>query len=88
MISTSPYIMKKSFNAACIGVLLNVILSAVAMPYATKVLITPPTGAANLPFFSQIMHMLVHHKQVILTSSLIVFALVFISTNVSLSLDN
>jgi len=88
MISKSPDIIKKSFNAACVGVILNVLLSAIAMPYATKVQITPPNGAANLPFFSQIMHMLVHHKQVILTSSLIVFALVFISTYVSLSIDN
>ena len=80
MLSKSPDIIKKSFNAACVGVILNVLLSAMAMPYATKVQITPPNGAANLPFFSQIMHMLVHHKQVLLTSSLIIFALVFLST--------
>lgn len=65
---------KKSLfiKTAIIGVILNVGLSLALSPFATKDEIKPPNGAAKLSFKSQIMHMLVHHKQVILTSSLIV----------------
>ena len=66
-------------KAAFIGVVLNVVLSFALSPFATKEEIKPPNGAANLSFKSQIIHMLVHHKQVILTSSLIVALLVGIS---------
>tara|TARA_Y100000389_G_C17200340_1_gene383323 strand:+ start:24 stop:284 length:261 start_codon:yes stop_codon:yes gene_type:complete len=64
-----------------VGVVLNIFLSVVFSPFATPSQIKPPNGAQNLDFFSQIMHMLVHHKQVLLTSSLIVFALIFLSTS-------
>jgi len=63
-----------------VGVVLNIVLALVLSGFATPDQITPPSGAANLDFVSQIMHMLVHHKQVLLTSSLIIFALVFLST--------
>ena len=63
-----------------IGVLLNITLALILSPFASASQIKPPSGAANLDFLSQIMHMLVHHKQVLLTSSLIIFALVFLST--------
>tara|TARA_B100001094_G_C18024611_1_gene716930 strand:- start:418 stop:663 length:246 start_codon:yes stop_codon:yes gene_type:complete len=66
-------------KAAFIGVVLNIVLSLALSPFATKEEIKPPNGAANLSFKSQIIHMLVHHKQVILTSSLIVALLVGIS---------
>ena len=66
-------------KAAFICVVLNVVLSFALSPFATKEEIKPPNGAANLSFKSQIVHMLVHHKQVILTSSLIVALLVGIS---------
>jgi len=66
-------------KAAAIGVILNVVLSYGLSPFATEDEIKPPNGARNLSFKSQIMHMLVHHKQVILTSSLIVALLVGIS---------
>ena len=59
-------------KAAAIGVILNVVLSYALSPFATDEEVKPSNGAANLSFKSQIMHMLVHHKQVILTSSLIV----------------
>ena len=86
MLNTSKTVLNKSGYAALIGVFINIILSMVVMPFATDDQITPPDGAAKLPFFSQIMHMLVHHNQVLLTSSLIIFVLVFIATNLSLSL--
>ena len=71
---------KYSLYAALIGVVLNVVLSYVLSPFATKEEIKPPNGAANLSFKQQIMHMLVHHKQVIITSSLIIALLVGLST--------
>ena len=66
-------------KAAAIGVVLNVVLSYALSPFATDEEIKPPNGATNLSFKSQIMHMLVHHKQVMLSSSLIVALLVGIS---------
>tara|TARA_B100001057_G_C22185328_1_gene694856 strand:- start:110 stop:355 length:246 start_codon:yes stop_codon:yes gene_type:complete len=59
-------------KTAIIGIILNVGLSLAISPFATKEEIKPPNGASKLSFKSQIMHMLVHHKQVILTSSLII----------------
>ena len=41
--------------------------------------IKPPNGASNLSFFDQLMHMLVHHAQVPITSSIIVAIIVGIS---------
>lgn len=66
-------------KSALIGVLLNIIFSYALSPFATKDEIKPPNGAENLSFKSQIMHMLYHHKQVMLTSSLIVAVVVGIS---------
>lgn len=67
-------------KTALVGLILNIVLSFSLSPFATKEEIKPPNGEAwNLSFKSQIMHMLVHHKQVIITSSLIVFLLTGIS---------
>ena len=66
-------------KAAIIGVVLNIVFSYALSPFATKDEIKPPNGAENLSFKSQIMHMLVHHKQVMLSSSLIVALLAGIS---------
>jgi len=73
---------KVAFYNAIVGVVLNVVLALALSPFATPSQITPPQpgGAAALDFFSQIMHMLVHHGQVLFTSSLIIFAVVFLST--------
>ena len=59
-------------KTALVAVILNVVLSLALSPYATKEEVKPPNGASKLSFKSQIMHMLVHHKQVILSSSVIV----------------
>ena len=59
-------------KTAFIGVILNITLSYLFSPFASLEEIKPPNGADKLSFKSQIMHMLVHHKQVILTSSIIV----------------
>ncbi len=79
-------VVKYSLCAALIGVVLNVVLSYVLSPFASKEEVKPPNGAANLSFKEQIMHMLVHHKQVMITSSLIVALLVGLSTFTALKL--
>ena len=79
-------VVKYSLCAALIGVVLNVVLSYVLSPFASKEEVKPPNGAANLSFKEQIMHMLVHHKQVMITSSLIVGLLVGLSTFTALKL--
>ena len=66
-------------KSVLVGVVLNIVLSFALSPFASKDEIKPPNGAQKLPFLSQIMHMLVHHKQVLLTSSIIVAAVVAIS---------
>ena len=66
-------------NAIFYSVVLNIVLPMVVAPFATEDEIKPPTGAKDLSFKSQIMHMLVHHKQVPLTSSLVVALIVGLS---------
>ena len=46
---------------------------------ATEKQISPPNGADKLNLFDQIIHMLVHHAQVPLTSSVIVALIVGLS---------
>ena len=86
MFNPSQRDMNIALYAAIIGSLLNVILSASVMPFATSDQISPPNGAQNLSYLSQFIHMLVHHNQVILVSSIIIFALVYISTILSISM--
>ena len=82
--------MNKEFKiviaASFIGIALNIILSFILSPLATKDEHSPPNGANKLSFKSQIIHMLVHHKQVIFTSSLIVGVLVGLSTLIAFKL--
>jgi hypothetical protein len=66
-------------KTAVIAVILNIALSYILSPFASDEEVKPPNGATNLAFKSQIMHMLVHHKQVMLSSSLIVALLAGIS---------
>ena len=62
-----------------VAIVINLILPIMAKPFATQQEIKPPNGAANLSFKSQIMHMLVHHAQVPLTSSIIISVIVGLS---------
>jgi hypothetical protein len=73
--------MKKSFfvKAVSIGVVLNIALALILSPFAIAEEIKPPNGAAKLPFKSQVMHMLVHHGQVLFTSSFIIALLIGLS---------
>ena len=63
----------------CFAVLINLVLPNLIMPYATDIQIKPPLGAASLNFFDQIIHMLVHHAQVPITSSMIIALIVGLS---------
>jgi len=63
-------------NAMIMGVILNLVLPLVVTPNATKEELDPPDGAAALSYKGQFVHMLVHHKQVPLVSSLIVALIV------------
>ena len=66
-------------NAIILGILLNISLSIVLSRYATEEEKKPPMGATNLSFKSQFMHMMVHHNQVLLMSSIIVGFIVGLS---------
>jgi len=70
------------YKPVIIAVILNLVLPLVAKPFATPEEIKPPNGASELSFKSQVMHMLVHHNQVPLTSSIIIAAIVLISVSV------
>ena len=61
------------------AVIINLVLPFCVKPFATKNQIMPPNGAASLPFFDQLIHMLVHHAQVPFTSSIIVAIIVALS---------
>lgn len=70
---------KLVIHSVIVAVILNLILPKLVMPFATKEEVKPPNGADNLSFKGQLMHMLVHHGQVPLTSSIIVAIIVFVS---------
>lgn len=60
-----------------IAVGINIILPQIVKPFATPEEIKPPTGnAKDLDFKQQLVHMLVHHAQVPLSSSVIVGSIV------------
>tara|TARA_B100001094_G_scaffold232427_1_gene227278 strand:+ start:307 stop:576 length:270 start_codon:yes stop_codon:yes gene_type:complete len=66
-------------RATIIAIILNIALPALLEPFATADEVKPPEGAANLSYKGQFMHMMVHHKQVMFMSSLIVALIVFLS---------
>ena len=63
-------------NAVFFAIVLNIVLPILLSPFATQEEIKPNDGAASLPMKSQFMHMMVHHEQVPVTSSLIVALIV------------
>ena len=66
-------------NAIVIGVVLNLVLPVVLKPLATEEEKKPPNGAASLSLKGQFMHMMVHHGQVPVMSSLIIALIVGLS---------
>lgn len=70
---------KCAFISSVIAVLLNLILPYLVKGYATKEEIKPTRGAKTLSFKGQLMHMMVHHGQVPLSSSVIIFTITFLA---------
>ena len=66
-------------NAILYGVLLNLILPQLFLPFATPEEIKPKNGASSLSYKGQFIHMMVHHAQVPFMSSLIVALIVGLS---------
>jgi len=66
-------------NAVIYAVALNLLLPLIAKRFATPEEIKPPNGAEKLSLKSQLMHMLIHHSQVPLTSSIIIVLIVSLS---------
>jgi len=74
---------KLILKSVVVGIVLNVVLSYIVSFIASPEEVKPPNGAGNLSFYSQIIHMLVHHKHVMLTSSLIVGLLIGLSVYIT-----
>ena len=66
---------KHALNCVAYTAILNVVLSLVATKFATADELSPPEGAANLSLKSQLVNMLVHHKEVLVSSSILVCVL-------------
>ena len=66
-------------NAILLGIILNIILPLILLPFATDEEKKPPNGAESLSFKGQFMHMMVHHNQVVFMSSLIIALIVGLS---------
>ena len=74
---------KLILKSAVVGIVLNLVLPLILKPVATEEEITPPNGAAQLSLKSQFMHMMIHHNQVPLMSSLIIALIVGLSVYIS-----
>ena len=66
-------------NAIIFSIILNIILPMILKPFATEEEIKPLAGASSLSYKGQFMHMMVHHNQVPLMSSIIVGLIVGLS---------
>tara|TARA_B100000513_G_C11734647_1_gene128045 strand:- start:13 stop:267 length:255 start_codon:yes stop_codon:yes gene_type:complete len=62
-------------NAMFFAVILNLVIPLIATPFATPEEIKP-SCPSKLSFKSQVMHMLVHHRQTPVASSLVVALIV------------
>jgi len=75
--------MIKLLNPVLFAISLNIILPMILTPLATSEEIKPEKGAASLSLKGQFIHMMVHHNQVMFTSSLIVGLIVFLACLIS-----
>tara|TARA_Y100001970_G_C13852102_1_gene659831 strand:+ start:457 stop:705 length:249 start_codon:yes stop_codon:yes gene_type:complete len=71
--------MRVCLNPVLFAVVLNLVLPMILSPYATDEEVKPKNGAASLSLKGQFMHMMVHHNQVMFSSSLIVGLIVFLA---------
>ena len=67
---------ERALKAAAIAVVLNLLLSFLLQPFASRAEIKPPAGAHKLSYKSRLMHLFVHHAQIPLTSSIMVAVIV------------
>jgi len=63
--------------------ILNIVLPMLLAPFATPEEIKPKNGAESLDFRGQFMHMMVHHNQTMITSTLIIMFMVYASVLIS-----
>ena len=76
--------MKQLLKPVMIGVAINIVLPMIVKPFATPDEIKPPTGnAKDLNMKQQLIHMMVHHAQVPVSSSIIVWTIVGLSVFIS-----
>lgn len=76
--------MKEFIKPIAIAVAINLALPKIVTPFATPEEIKPPTGnAKDLDFKQQLVHMMVHHGQVPLSSSIIVGSIVGLTLFIS-----
>ena len=73
--------------AAIVSIILNLLLPNLVKNFASKEEINPDNGAHTLSFKQQLMHMLVHHAQVPLTSSILVSVITFLSVLIGYKLQ-
>ena len=66
-------------NSIIFGVILNILLPLILKRFALREEIRPASPVNKLSYKSQFMHMMVHHKQVMITSSFIVALVVGLS---------
>tara|TARA_B100001778_G_C18476021_1_gene578054 strand:+ start:367 stop:603 length:237 start_codon:yes stop_codon:yes gene_type:complete len=71
--------MMKVQKVVIVAVILNLLLPLVVTPYATPAEISPPNGVQKLSLKEQIVHMLVHHGQAPVSSSIVIFVLFMLS---------
>ena len=74
-------------NAILFAIALNLILPYIFTPFASQFEIKPPSGAGLLSLKGQFMHMMVHHNQVPVSSSVIIALIVGSSVFMSLKLN-
>ena len=76
--------MKQLLKPVMIGGAINIVLPMIVKPFATPDEIKPPTGnAKDLNMKQQLIHMMVHHAQVPVSSSIIVGTIVGLSVFIS-----
>ena len=72
--------------SVAIVAVLNMVLPKLLAPFATAEEKAPAAGAKNLSFKGQLMHMLVHHSHVPVSSSVLVGVLVAIAVCVAMKI--
>lgn len=68
-----------AISASIFAVILNIVLPLILKPMATPEEVAPVDGPGSLDVKGQFMHMMVHHAETPITSSLIVGVIVFLS---------